>query len=113
MSSVSKTATGRTTSNEYMSNGVAVSPAVPTPGENVKVVYDGLLAKSGATDVLAHIGYGSTWDNLFDYRMTRTDMGFETTIPVCSGADTMNICFKDCANHWDNNSGKNYSFDIS
>ncbi|NJD02351.1 MAG: carbohydrate-binding protein, partial [Ruminiclostridium sp.] len=37
--------------------------------------------------------------------------GFETTIPVMK-ADTLNVAFKDCANHWDNNSGMNYSFDV-
>mgnify|MGYP000500944935 CR=1 FL=1 len=69
-------------------------------------------AKSGATDIYAHVGFGSAWDNLYDYRMNKTDTGFEVTVPVKS-ADTINICFKDCAGNWDNNSGMNYSFDIS
>ncbi len=42
--------------------------------------------------------------------MTRTDKGFEVSIPVLK-ADKLNVCFKDCANNWDNNSGKNYIFD--
>lgn len=96
---------------EYMTNGVTISPSVPSAGENIKIIYDGLLSKSGATDILARVGFGQNWQNLFDYRMTRTDTGFETSVPV-SSSDTLNICFKDCANNWDNNSGKNYSFDI-
>ena len=101
-----------TRSNEYLPNGVAISPAVPTAGTTVKIIYDGLLAKSGATDVFAHVGFGKKWDNVSDYRMSRTATGFEVSIPV-QNADVLNVCFKDCADHWDNNSGKNYSFDIS
>jgi len=98
--------------NDYLSKGVSISPAVPSVGDRVKIKYDGILAKSGAHDVLAHVGFGSKWDNLYDYRMTRTATGFEVTVPVAN-ADTMNVCFKDCANNWDNNSGKNYTFDIA
>lgn len=102
----------KSNSNDYISNGVIVNPAVPTVGEQVKIVYDGLLSKNGATDVLARIGYGNSWDNQYDYRMNRSLSGFEAVIPV-SSADTLNICFKDCANNWDNNSGKNYTFDVT
>lgn len=98
--------------NEYVSNGVSISPVVPAPGDNVKISYDGILSKSGATDILAHVGYGNSWSNVYDYRMVRSGTGFEVTVPV-SDSDTMNLCFKDCANNWDNNSGRNYSFDIS
>ena len=110
MPRVSKSA--RTNNDEYISSGVVLSPAIPSAGEKVKVIYDGLLSKSGATDVLVRVGFGSRWENLYDYRMSRTDTGFETTIPIAS-SDTMNIAFKDCANNWDNNSGKNYTFDIT
>lgn len=98
--------------SKYLDNGVSVSPAIPTTGEKVKVVYDGLLSKSGASHVYARIGFGSRWENAFDYQMTRSNTGFEVSIPVTRTA-TMNICFKDCANNWDNNSGKNYSFDVT
>lgn len=96
---------------EYMQNGVAISPSVPSVGDKVQIVYDGLLSKSGASHIYAHVGYGSGWENEQDIPMMRTNVGFETTIPVVK-PDTFNLCFKDCANHWDNNSGKNYSFDV-
>ena len=98
--------------NNYVSNGVSISPAVPTSGEKVKVMYDGLLSKSGASHIYAHVGFGSTWNNIYDYPMSRSDTGFEATIPVTK-PDTMNLCFKDCANNWDNNSGKNYVYEIT
>ena len=62
--------------------------------------------------VYAHIGYGNRWDNLYDYQMNRTDKGFEVNIPVLK-SDNLSVCFKDCANNWDNNSGNNYIFDTT
>ncbi|HHW49686.1 MAG TPA: carbohydrate-binding protein [Clostridiaceae bacterium] len=101
-----------TTNNNYLENGVSISPVIPTVGEKVKIKYDGLLSKCGATHVYAHVGYGSNWDNVYDYQMTKTGTGFEVSIPV-SKPGTLNVCFKDCANNWDNNSGKNYSFNVA
>lgn len=100
-----------TNNTEYLNNGVSITPAVPAAGDKIKVRYDGLLAKSGATHVFAHVGYGNNWDHQRDYQMKKTSTGFETEVPV-EDADTLNVCFKDCASNWDNNSGKNYSFDI-
>jgi len=101
-----------TKNNEYMSNGVTITPAVPTAGETIKLKYDGLLAKSGGSDILAHVGFGDNWEGVYDYRMDRISTGFEVSLAVAE-TNTLNICFKDCANHWDNNEGKNYYFDIS
>ncbi|HOQ37139.1 MAG TPA: carbohydrate-binding protein [Acetivibrio sp.] len=98
--------------SDYMANGVAIMPSIPSVGDNLTIKYDGLLSKSGASHIYAHVGFGNKWNHLYDYPMTRTMSGFEVTIPV-SEADTLNVCFKDCANNWDNNSGMNYSFDIS
>ena len=97
---------------EYMANGVTVIPSTPSAGDNLTIKYDGLLSKSGASHIYARIGFGNSWSDLYDYPMTRTMSGFEATIPV-NEADTLNVCFKDCANNWDNNCGMNYSFDIS
>ena len=102
----------KSNNKDYISNGVTIQPAVPTVGENITILYDGLLAKSGASHIYARVGFGTNWDNETDYAMTKTDTGFEVTIPVLK-ADTLNLCFKDCANNWDNNSGMNYSFDVA
>lgn len=103
---------GTKTNSEYMPNGISIKPSVPSTGDKLTIMYDGILSKSGASHIYAHVGFGSSWSNIYDYPMTRTVTGFETTIPVTE-ADTLNICFKDCANNWDNNSGMNYSFDVS
>jgi hypothetical protein len=109
--------TSRTTSStlkkaEYYSNGIEINPAIPTAGDSILLKYDGLLAKSGANDVFAHVGFDSDWKDTYDYMMRRTPEGFETTIPV-SKAKMLNISFKDSASNWDNNSGNNYTFPIS
>lgn len=98
--------------NGYLQNGISISPAVPTSGEKVKVQYDGILSKNGANDVYVHIGYGSDWLKSSFFKMNKSLTGFEASLPVDYG-DTMNLCFKDSANNWDNNSGRNYSFDVS
>lgn len=98
--------------NDYFSNGVTISPTIPATGDNVKISYDGLLAKSGANHIYAHIGYGHRWEDTVDVKMTKKSIGFEASVPV-KDSTTLNICFKDCANNWDNNSGMNYSFDVT
>lgn len=95
----------------YKDYGVVISPTNPNVGDKVKILYDGILAKSGAKEVYAHIGYGQTFENVTDIKMVPTSMGFEATIPALK-SNTLNVCFKDSANNWDNNSGGNYLFDI-
>jgi hypothetical protein len=97
--------------NKYSANGVRITPAIPSKGENVKIIYDGLLSKSGALEIYAHVGFGDQWENKANYKMTKEKERFEVTIPA-SSAKSLNICFKDNANNWDNNSGNNYSFSI-
>lgn len=96
---------------DYVDKGVVINPSVPAVGDKVKIVYDGLLSKSGASHVYAHIGFGNRWDNVQDVPMMKTPTGFEATLPVYS-SDSINVAFKDCANNWDNNSGLNYSYDV-
>ncbi len=102
----------RKANNDYMSNGINISPSVLTSGESVKVQYDGLLAKNGANHIYAHVGFGTTWDRKSYVKMKKAITCFEASIPVVD-SDTLNLCFKDCANNWDNNSGKNYTFDVT
>lgn len=97
--------------HDYFSNGVSITPTVLSAGETAKVIYDGILAKSGASQIYAKVGFGNKWDEECYFPMYRTHTGFETTIPL-KAADTLNLVFKDSANNWDNNSGKNYSFDV-
>lgn len=102
----------RAKASNYTDNGVYITPSDFTVGDRIRVTYSGLLAKSGASEVYAHIGYGTQkWQNIADIKMSKTEQGFEATFPVTSESN-LNIAFKDSANNWDNYSGKNYSFKI-
>ncbi|NLY43377.1 MAG: carbohydrate-binding protein [Clostridiaceae bacterium] len=93
----------------YERNGVIVEPVVVKNGDNVTITYDGLLARSGAEHVYLHIGEGSNFTNVRDIRMEKVgDKKFKATVHVAPTSETVNFCFKDCANNWDNNYGKNY-----
>lgn len=96
---------------KYQDNGIVITPAVPAKGETARIVYSGLLAKSGADKVYVHVGFGDDWKRSTDYRMIKAEDGFEALVPVAI-ANTMNLCFKDNANNWDNNSGQNYSYTV-
>jgi len=77
-------------------------------GNEATVVYNGLLAKSGADQVFLHCGFGEpdNWQNVSTQAMDRSPRGWEKTIRM---ADNKAIfCFKDSANNWDNNSGYNW-----
>lgn len=99
--------------NNYISQRVFVKPNVIGEGDTVTVTYNGILAQCGADQVYAHIGFGDTktWHNPTYTKMSRTNEGFETTIPI-NTLSNLHIAFKDSANNWDNNSGSNYSFNV-
>ncbi|MCX7921199.1 MAG: carbohydrate-binding protein [Clostridia bacterium] len=97
--------------NNYIENGVIITPNVVAKGDKATVIYRGLLHNSGAHSVLMRIGYGDNWNDTHDVRMSKTAEGFEAVLPVNS-SNKLNVCFKDCANNWDNNSGNNYSFQV-
>jgi hypothetical protein len=96
----------------YSLQGVKINPANPLYQDSVEIVYDGLLPSSGAQEVFAHVSFDSDWRSVQDYRMSKTDRGFETSLFLPEDAVALNICFRDAANNWDNNSGSNYTFDI-
>ncbi len=97
-------------SQDNYSKGVSFT----TFGNKVKVTYDGLLAKSGSDKVFAFVSYGdnNNWQNSSTYLMNSTNQQkYELNIPA-QNSKQVNVAFKDSANNWDNNSGKNYSYYI-
>ncbi|MEW6661051.1 MAG: carbohydrate-binding protein [Bacillota bacterium] len=94
-------------------DGVVVDPVPITQGEEVSVLYYGLLSQAGADQIYLHTGYGDAhnWEDIQTTRMEKTARGWAKTFTVHH--DTrLNICFKDSANNWDNNNGLNWSFEI-
>lgn len=91
--------------------GIKVEPLNPD-GRDVRIIYDGLLANSGAQQVYMHSGFGrrKNWEKVYDHRMEYTGHGWEKTINMES--NQLNFCFKDSASNWDNNRGENWTYMI-
>lgn len=92
----------------YMSNGVKAD----SQGDRLRLSYSGLLVRNGAQDVYAVVGYGDSrnWNDVKYYRMDSTGrQTFEVSLPIHENIG-LNVAFKDGANNWDNNAGRNYSF---
>ncbi len=94
-------------------DGVVVDPTPITAGEEITVLYNGLLSQSGADQVYLHVGYGGArqWQSVSDMRMSRTGWGWVKTLEMPDDS-RFNFCFKDSANNWDNNNGVNWSYEI-
>jgi hypothetical protein len=100
--------------NSYYNNGVLLKEVIGTQNM-LKLVYNGLLAKKGASEVYAVIGYGDNknWEETAYFPMNKVDaQSFELVFPV-KKAGNINIAFKDSSQDWDNNNGQNYSFSDS
>ncbi len=77
----------------------------------VKISYTGKFFEDSSEDVFLHYGFGLQWDNVSEVKMEKTELGFQTEIDLIS-SESLNFCFKNGNNIWDNNDYKNYSFHI-
>ncbi|MGE5372493.1 MAG: carbohydrate-binding protein [Solirubrobacterales bacterium] len=98
----------------YIHGGISMDPIPPSTGSHVEIQYDGLLAKRGADRVWIRVGYGfqDRWYDVQEIEMQRKGGAFSTHVPVLH-TDPMHFCFKDSANHWDNNNGQNWNTDVN
>lgn len=80
-------------------------------GAKVKISYVGHLFQNGSKEVYLHYGFGVNWDNVSEIKMEKTELGFQCEIDIMQ-ADSLNICFKNENNEWDNNFGQNFTFPI-
>ena len=77
----------------------------------VKISYTGKLFQEEAEEVFVHYGFGNNWSNLNEIKMEKTELGFQAEIDLIS-EETLNLCFRNSNNEWDNNDGQNYIFPI-
>lgn len=77
----------------------------------VKISYTGKLFEENSKNVYLHYGYGINWDNISDVEMTKTELGYQAEIELMS-SDSLNLCFRNSNNEWDNNNSQNYTFKI-
>lgn len=80
-------------------------------GSKVKISYVGYLFQNASEEVYLHYGFGMNWDNVSEVKMEKTELGFQCEIDILE-AETLNLCFKNGNNEWDNNFGQNFSFPI-
>lgn len=80
-------------------------------GSKLKISYVGYLFQNGSEKVYLHYGFGLNWDNVSEIEMEKTELGFQCEIDILAG-ETLNLCFKNNANVWDNNFGQNFVFPI-
>ena len=77
----------------------------------VQISYTGIFFSENADEVYIHYGFGYAWDNVGEKKMIKTELGFQAEIHLQS-AETLNFCFRDSNNNWDNNNTENYIFPI-
>lgn len=81
-------------------------------GKTAKLTYKGTLAQNGAEEVYVHYGFGLLWENLQEVKLEKVgDCTFEAEISICC-PESINFCFRDENNHWDNNEAQNYTAPI-
>jgi hypothetical protein len=96
----------------YKNNGISVSKTSIVAGDELTLSYNGVLAERGADSIYAHIGYGDTWEDKDFVQMKRSGNTFKTSIKV-KRTGSLNICFKDSTDNWDNNDYSNYTFRVA
>ena len=77
----------------------------------IKISYTGKLFQNNSEEVFVHYGFGNNWDNLNEIKMEKSELGFQAEIELISD-NTLNLCFRNTNNEWDNNDGQNYIFPI-
>ena len=77
----------------------------------VKISYTGKLFEENSKNVYLHYGYGINWDNISDVEMTKSELGYQAEIELMN-SDSLNLCFRNSNNEWDNNENANYIFPI-
>ncbi|WP_328793821.1 carbohydrate-binding protein [Heliomicrobium undosum] len=93
--------------------GVRIDPLPATAGQEVCILYSGLLANSGADQVYLHVGYGDAgkWKKVEDVEMDKTGYGWVKVLPA-HDLGAMHFCFHDSAHNWDNNNGVNWTIQV-
>lgn len=98
---------------EEVVDGIFMEPVPITLGDEVRLKYKGKLATAGATNLYLRSGYGfDEWTDVQDIKMKKGRDGSWSASIVVKDPTRLNFCFHDGADHWDNNSGQNWSYEI-
>ena len=98
---------------EEVADGIYMEPVPITLGEEVKIKYKGVLAEAGSNKIYLHVGYGTNeWEKIEDIPMRKTkDGGWSAKVHI-SEPSSINFCFRDDAENWDNNNGRNWTYQV-
>jgi hypothetical protein len=77
----------------------------------VKISYTGKLFQEDSSEVFVHYGFGPNWDNVTEKQMEKTELGFQAEIEL-NTSESLNLCFRNSNNEWDNNNSQNYTFEV-
>lgn len=78
---------------------------------SVKISYTGTLFQNNSEEVYIHYGFDEDWKNINEIKMEKTDLGYQCEI-ILPEYQTLNFCFRNSNNIWDNNENCNYIFPI-
>jgi len=103
----------RTKPVEEVVTGIYLEPVPVTVGEEVKIKYKGDLVKNNADKIYLHTGFGyQEWRDVQDIPMQKTgDGGWMATLRITDNS-CFNFCFHDSAMNWDNNNGRDWTYEI-
>lgn len=82
-----------------------------TPNSKIKISYTGNFFQDESKEIYIHLGFGQNWENIQDMKMEKTELGFQAEFELIN-SNTLNFCFKNENEEWDNNNGQNYIFPI-
>lgn len=103
----------KVTRDLFIDRRVAVDPVPLTGKKKATVMYKGLLSVSGADSVYLYSGYDDHWENASLTPMSKVDdLTWTADVSIDENKKSFNFCFKDSADHWDNNSGLNWGVAI-
>ena len=94
-------------------DGIKIEPVPITLGDTVKIKYTGKLTKNGAKKIYLHAGFGyGAWEKISDIPMRKDKNGNWSASVDIDDPSRFNFCFRDDENNWDNNEGRNWTFEV-
>ena len=79
----------------------------PKASKLLKITYSGTLYKNNSQEVSIVYGFGENWEKTTEQKMNKNARGFSYNI-LMENYNTLNFCFKNENNEWDNNNSFNY-----
>lgn len=98
---------------EEVVEGIFMEPTPITVGDEVRMKYQGKLATKGVDNIYLRAGYGvGDWTDVQDIKMKRGRDGSWSASLVANDPTRLNFCFHDGNDQWDNNAGRDWSYEV-